>query len=153
MWPDATNTQELLDQAKAGNADAVDRLLGAASRTDSPHDRFAARTGPSCRRVDASDVVQDVLIEVSRRLQDYLQKPTMPFHLWLRQYRQGPHHRRGIGATIRAQKRGVDPRASRCIARPGLIIPRWSLAGQLLDTRLDARGPDAIQNEDARAAS
>ena len=35
-------------------------------------------------RVDASDIVQDVLLEAHRRLQDYLRKPAMPFHLWLR---------------------------------------------------------------------
>jgi RNA polymerase sigma-70 factor (ECF subfamily) len=36
------------------------------------------------RRVDASDVVQDALLTASRRLAEYLQKPTMPFHAWLR---------------------------------------------------------------------
>jgi len=33
---------------------------------------------------DASDVVQDALLEASRRLQKYLANPKMPFHLWLR---------------------------------------------------------------------
>jgi DNA-directed RNA polymerase specialized sigma24 family protein len=37
------------------------------------------------RRVDASDVVQDVMLEASQRLTGYLQNPSMPFHLWLRQ--------------------------------------------------------------------
>ena len=37
------------------------------------------------RRVDASDVVQDVLFEASRRIEDYIRSPSMPFHLWLRQ--------------------------------------------------------------------
>ncbi len=37
------------------------------------------------RRVDASDVVQDVLIKASQRLADYLNNPVLPFHLWLRQ--------------------------------------------------------------------
>jgi len=37
------------------------------------------------RRVDASDVVQDVLLEASTRLADYLQDPKMPFSLWLRE--------------------------------------------------------------------
>lgn len=35
-----------------------------------------------------SDVVQDVLVEANRRLQDYLGNPAMPFHLWLRQIAQ-----------------------------------------------------------------
>ena len=37
------------------------------------------------RRVDASDVVQDVLLEASRRMSDYLKNPRLPYHLWLRQ--------------------------------------------------------------------
>jgi RNA polymerase sigma-70 factor (ECF subfamily) len=36
-------------------------------------------------RVDASDIVQDVMLEAHRRLSDYLRNPeAMPFHLWLR---------------------------------------------------------------------
>ena len=37
------------------------------------------------RRVDASDIVQEVLVEANRRLREYLRDPAMPFHLWLRQ--------------------------------------------------------------------
>jgi DNA-directed RNA polymerase specialized sigma24 family protein len=36
------------------------------------------------KRVDASDIVQDVLVEANRRLGTYLTNPTMPFQLWLR---------------------------------------------------------------------
>ena len=36
------------------------------------------------RRVDASDIVQDVLVEANRRLTDYLESTGMPFQLWLR---------------------------------------------------------------------
>ncbi len=35
-------------------------------------------------REDASDIVQNVMIEAHRRLGEYLKKPTMPFPLWLR---------------------------------------------------------------------
>ncbi len=37
------------------------------------------------QRVDVSDVVQDVMIEASGRLEKYLDDPAMAFHLWLRQ--------------------------------------------------------------------
>ena len=59
------------------------------------------------RRVDASDVVQDVMLEASQRLTDYLRNPGMPFHLWLRQLaldRIIDMHRRHRGA----QRRSVD---------------------------------------------
>src|ERR1039457_1893986 len=83
MWPDATNTQELLDQAKAGNADAVEQLL--AKHREPIRRMIDPRLDPAIvQRLDASDVVQEVLIEASRRLQDYLKAPSMPFHLWLR---------------------------------------------------------------------
>src|SRR5476651_437519 len=83
MWPDATNTQELLVQAKAGDADAVEQLL---ARHREPVRRMIdLRLDPAIvQRVDASDVVQEVMLEASRRLQDYLKNPTMPFLLWLR---------------------------------------------------------------------
>jgi RNA polymerase sigma-70 factor (ECF subfamily) len=36
-------------------------------------------------RIDASDVVQDVLLEAHRRLADFISDAKLPFHLWLRQ--------------------------------------------------------------------
>ena len=84
MWPDANTTLELLQQAKQGDAQAVDALL---ARHREPVRRMIdLRLDPAIvQRVDASDVVQEVLLEASRRLQEYLRKPSMPFHLWLRQ--------------------------------------------------------------------
>jgi RNA polymerase sigma-70 factor (ECF subfamily) len=35
-------------------------------------------------RIDASDVIQEAYLEASARREEYLQKPTMPFYLWLR---------------------------------------------------------------------
>ena len=60
------------------------------------------------RRVDASDIVQDVLIEANRRLFEYLKNPVMPFHLWLRQMAQDrliDAHRRHRGAARRSVDR------------------------------------------------
>lgn len=37
------------------------------------------------RRVDASDVVQEVLIGASWRLDEYLRNPALPIHVWLLQ--------------------------------------------------------------------
>ena len=59
------------------------------------------------RRVDASDIVQDVLVEANQRLRDYLKKPDMPFHLWLRHLAQDriidTHRRHRL-----AQRRSID---------------------------------------------
>lgn len=35
-------------------------------------------------RVDEADVVQDTFLEAARRLADYVDRPVMPFYLWLR---------------------------------------------------------------------
>jgi RNA polymerase sigma-70 factor, ECF subfamily len=104
MWPDHSQTQELLGQAKAGDAAAVGQLLDRHREAlrrmiDLRMDRVVQR------RVDASDIVQDVLVEANRRLNDYLKDPAMPFHLWLRQIAQDrliDAHRRHRGAARRS---------------------------------------------------
>jgi RNA polymerase sigma-70 factor (ECF subfamily) len=143
MWPDATNTQELLDQAKAGNADAVEQLL--AKHREPIRRMIDLRLDPAIvQRLDASDVVQEVLIEASRRLQDYLKAPSMPFHLWLRHIAKDhlidAHRRHHL-----AQKRGVN-------REQPMHQPAWSdrssldLAAQLLDQDLTPASA-AIQQE------
>ena len=106
LWPENTVTQELLADAGRGKSDAVNQLLErhrAALRklVQLRLDRKIAR------RVDASDIVQDVLLEANQRLQEYLADPRMPFHLWLRHLakdRMIDMHRRHRGA----QRRSLD---------------------------------------------
>ena len=84
MWPNSQDTQELLEHARQGDADAVDRLL--ARHRAAVRRMVQLRMDPALgRRVDASDIAQDVLVEAHRRLKQYLKNPQMPFHLWLRQ--------------------------------------------------------------------
>src|SRR5947209_2833222 len=85
-------------------------------------------------RVDASDVVQDVLLEASRRLNDYLRDPAMPFHLWLRHIARDhlidAHRRHRL-----AQRRGVDreqPLVPAALADHSSL----ELAAQFLDQEL-----------------
>ena len=83
MWPDSAETQELLNQARQGQPRAVDQLL--ARHREPVRRMIGLRLDPAiAARVDASDIVQDVLLEASRRLGEYLREPAMPFHLWLR---------------------------------------------------------------------
>ncbi|MBI3408611.1 MAG: sigma-70 family RNA polymerase sigma factor [Planctomycetes bacterium] len=143
MWPTSQETLDLLDQARRGEARAVEELL--TRHRESVRRMIDLRLDPAIvQRVDASDVVQDVLLEASRRLQDFLQKPTMPFHLWLRHIAKDhiidahrKHHQ--------AQKRGVN-------REQPLVRPGWAdqssldLAGQLLDQELTPASA-AIQQE------
>lgn len=83
MWPAAEQTQTLLANAKQGDEAAVGALLE--RHRESLRRLVRLRLDRRlAARVDASDVVQDVLLEASGRLADYLRDPAMPFHLWLR---------------------------------------------------------------------
>jgi RNA polymerase sigma-70 factor (ECF subfamily) len=106
MWPDSENTQEILQGVHDGDADAVNRLLE--RHRNAVHRMIQMRLDQKIqRRVDVSDVVQDVMVEVNRRLQDYLKNPVMPFHLWIRQIAKDriidTHRRHRVSA-----KRSVD---------------------------------------------
>jgi RNA polymerase sigma-70 factor (ECF subfamily) len=143
MWPTPDSTDRLLDDARAGGPEAVDRLLG---EFRAPLRRVIdLRLDPAiARRVDASDIVQDVLLEANQRLVEYLKKPDMPFHLWLRHLAQDriidTHRRHRL-----AQRRSVD--REQPIARPGWADESSvSLVAQLIDTERTPTS-EAIQHE------
>jgi RNA polymerase sigma-70 factor, ECF subfamily len=104
MWPESLKTTELLDQVRAGDSDAINRLID--RHRESVHRLVQMRLDQKIKqRVDVSDVVQDVMIEASRRLNDYLANPVMTFHLWLRQIardRMIDAHRRHRGSARRS---------------------------------------------------
>jgi RNA polymerase sigma-70 factor (ECF subfamily) len=85
-------------------------------------------------RVDASDIVQDVMLEVSQRLADYLRQPTMPFQLWLRHIARDhmiDAHRR----HRQAQRRSLDREQS--MAAGGLSdVSSLDLAAQFIDREI-----------------
>jgi RNA polymerase sigma-70 factor (ECF subfamily) len=107
MWPDAETTQELLEDARAGDRAAIGALL--ARHREALRRMIELRMDRRLqRRLDASDIVQDVLVDADRRLADYLAEPALPFHLWLRQMaldRLIDAHRRHRGAARRSLDR------------------------------------------------
>ncbi len=145
MWPEAEKTEHLLAGAREGDAAAVNRLLD--RHRDAVHRMVRMRLDQGIqRRVDVSDVVQDVLVEANRRLQDYLQNPAMPFHLWIRQIAKDrviDAHRRHRGSA----KRSVD--REQHIAPQGEERSSLLLAGQLCDPQLTPAAA-ATQRELAR---
>lgn len=77
-------TQRRLEQVRAGNREVLDQLL--AQHRPYLRQFVDLRLDPQLRqRVDPSDVVQEAQIEAIRRLDRYLDQPSMPFRLWLRQ--------------------------------------------------------------------
>lgn len=136
MWQQHEQTAELLANAREGDADAVNRLLD--RHRDAVHRMVQLRLDAKVqRRVDVSDVVQDVLVEANRRLQDYLANPQqMPFHLWLRHIAHDriiDAHRRHRGSA----KRSVD-REQPLVAAAGDQQSTFDLVAQLHDRE---RGP------------
>jgi RNA polymerase sigma-70 factor (ECF subfamily) len=143
MEPNSPQTQQLLDQARQGDQAAVEQLL--AQHREPVRRMIGLRLDPAiAARVDASDVVQDVLLKASRRLTDYLRDPVMPFHLWLRHIARDhliDAHRR----HRQAQRRGVD-REQPMIATGLADHSSIELAAQLLDHDLTPASA-AIQQE------
>lgn len=133
MWPDPAETDRLLAAAQAGEPAAVDRLLE--EHREGLRRVVAVRLDKRLsQRVDASDIVQDVMLEASRRLREYLAKPAMPFGLWLRHIARDrliDAHRR----HRQAQRRSLD--REQPLAVPGLgEHSSLDLAGQLADGEL-----------------
>jgi RNA polymerase sigma-70 factor (ECF subfamily) len=133
MLPNTPQTQQLLDQARQGDAAAAERLLN--QHREPVRRMIGLRLDPAiAARLDASDVVQEVLLEASRRLDNYLREPNMPFHLWLRHIAKDhiiDAHRR----HRQAQRRGVDREQP---AVPAALADHSSLefAAQFVDQEL-----------------
>jgi RNA polymerase sigma-70 factor (ECF subfamily) len=135
VWPDSSQTQELLARARQGEPPAINELLDRHREAlrrmiDLRMDRMVQR------RVDASDIVQDVLVEANRRLDEYLhsENPAMPFHLWLRHIA----HDRLIDAHRRhrqAARRSIDREQSLAAGRY-LDQSTLDLAAQIADRDL-----------------
>jgi RNA polymerase sigma-70 factor, ECF subfamily len=143
MWPNRDETDRLLNDARSGEPGAVDRLL---TEFREPLRRVIdLRLDPAItRRIDASDIVQDVLLEANQRLTEYLKKPDMPFHLWLRHLAQDriidTHRRHRL-----AQRRSVD--REQPIARPAWVDESSILlVAQLIDTEATPT-TEAIRHE------
>jgi RNA polymerase sigma-70 factor, ECF subfamily len=137
MWPDASETQNLLHRVAQADASATDELWE--RYRPALRRMIGLRLDQAVsRRVDASDVVQDVLIKASQRLAEYLRNPVLPFHLWLRQIARDhviDAHRRHRGSARRSvdRERGLPAQGAdaSCDDRSSL-----DLAAQLRDSGL-----------------
>lgn len=95
-------------------------------------------------KVDVEDVLQDAFVQAARRIDDFIQRPTVPFFVWLRQLTSQTLidvHRRYLGAKMRDVGRevsldrwGADSSSSSC------------LVGQLADS-LTSPSQFAVRNE------
>ena len=133
MWPDPSETEALLRRVAEEGEPAAGRLW---ERHREPLRRMIGLRLDKAlgRRVDASDVVQEVLLKANQRLSEYLHNPVLPFHLWLRQIARDhmidEHRRHRVAARPEPRPR-ASPRRSRV---PRSLLDR--LAAQLRDPGL-----------------
>ncbi|MCP4193478.1 MAG: sigma-70 family RNA polymerase sigma factor [Planctomycetaceae bacterium] len=142
MWPEGDHTRELLNGAKDGDDLAAGELLD--RHREALRRMVAMRLDRRIQqRVDASDIVQEVMIEANRRLNRYLDDPVMPFHLWLRQMAKDriiDAHRRHRASG----KRSVD-REQGMVAPAAMDRSTMELAAQLCDPELTPAAAATMQ--------
>jgi RNA polymerase sigma-70 factor (ECF subfamily) len=147
LWPNTGETENLLAEAGRGRADAVNALLD--RHRDALRKLVQMRLDRAiARRVDASDIVQDVLLEANQRLQSYLADPRMPFHLWLRHLAKDrliEMHRQHRGA----QRRSLDREQPQAGPQYG-DRSSFDLMGQLADQELTPAAANIRRELEAR---
>jgi RNA polymerase sigma-70 factor, ECF subfamily len=85
--PDSEETCRLLALIHAGDPQALDALL--VRQQPDLRAFIEVRLSPAlAARVDPSDVVQETLLVVVQRMDDYLRRRPMPFRLWTRKTAQ-----------------------------------------------------------------
>jgi RNA polymerase sigma-70 factor (ECF subfamily) len=83
VQPDSAETCGLLERVRAGDGRALEELL--TRQRPGLRDFVAVRLSPRlAARVDPSDVVQETMIAVVGRMDDFLRRRPMPFRLWVR---------------------------------------------------------------------
>lgn len=155
MFPDSASTQRLLAQAGDGEEAAVNELIE--RHRESLRRMVAGRMDRGmAQRVDASDIVQDTLIEAHRRLSDYIKDGSMPFHLWLRHiakdrlidaHRRHRAQRRDVGREQAMRAAGTADRSSLDLAAQ-LCDMELTPAAATLRKELETRFWSAIENLD-----
>jgi RNA polymerase sigma-70 factor (ECF subfamily) len=101
-------------------------------------------------KIDVEDILQDTFVEASRRRRDFLDQPSVPFFVWLRQITSQiliDVHRRYLGAQMRDVNREVslDPWAAASTSSAYLV-------DQLADS-LTSPSQMAVRNESVRELS
>jgi RNA polymerase sigma-70 factor (ECF subfamily) len=123
--PDSEDTRGLLDRAVAGDPRAVGELL--ALHRPALRAFVELHLDPAVRaRVDASDVAQEALADLARRLPAFLERRPMPFHLWARKtaYERLLNARRGHRAARRdVAREAMAPDCSSVLLARSMLTP------------------------------
>lgn len=95
-------------------------------------------------RVDASDIIQEAMMDASQRLPEFLDNPSVPFFVWLRVLtgqRLAAAHRRNLGTKARDASREIS-----IFRQPYAAATSAAIASQLIG-QLTSPSNLAIQEE------
>ena len=137
VQPDSAATRELLQRVRQGDRQAFGELFEG-------HRPYLVQFVELCLdprlrpRVDPSDVVQEAQLEAVRRLRDYLDRPGMPFRLWLRHLAHDRllklrRHHLATARRARSREVALPDRSSLALAQQ--LLARGPTAGEQLDQR------------------
>lgn len=145
-----------LRAALTGDANALGQLV--ALHRDRLKRMVRLRMDPRLAgRIDESDVLQEVYLEVQQRFPDYARDQGMPFFLWLRfltAQRLTIMHRRHIGAAMRGADRevslnqAVGPAASSTSLAQFLLGRSAGISKAAMRTELQTQLEEALQQLD-----
>jgi RNA polymerase sigma-70 factor, ECF subfamily len=145
LKPDSAETCGLLESVGRGDRQALEELL--ARYRPNLRTFVEVRLDPRlATRLDPSDVVQEAQLEAVRRMDDFLRRRPMPFHLWIRKMAYERlldlrrHHRR---ARRSVEREAVPDRSSLLLARP-LLAGKPSPSQQLQARELAERVARAV---------
>jgi RNA polymerase sigma-70 factor, ECF subfamily len=103
-------------------------------------------------RLDASDVVQDVYLQVAQRLDEYLRDPKLPLFLWLRLV-AGEHlinlQREHLGAQMRDARREVPLGPAALPAASSALLAAQLLGKQTSPTQAAVRAERLLRVQEA----
>ncbi len=110
MLNDSSADSDLIQRAARGDERAVRELF--VKHEDRLKRMIRLRLNRRLQgRIDSSDVLQEVYLEIAGKLDEYLQNPRAPFFLWLRQmtgYKLADIHRRHLGTQMRNAERDIS---------------------------------------------
>lgn len=121
---DCDQTTDLLNEVAAGDSEALEQLL----QLHRPYLKqiVQSRLNPALAvRVDASDIVQETQIEISKRIDDFIARRPTTFRIWIR--------RKALEKLVDEQRRHVAAKQRSVLRERHLSdVSSWAIARSLL---------------------
>jgi RNA polymerase sigma-70 factor, ECF subfamily len=151
MTQESPHTSECLNRVRAGDAAAMAALFGA-YRAQLRRMVELRLDGRVAARLDPSDVLQEVYLDMAGQIDGYLRQPTVNFYVWLRGLaweRLLKLQRRHLGAECRAvgREEALPLDSSAALARQ-FLAPGTSPSEEMVKEELRRRVQQALAKLD-----